>query len=450
MFKKKATLIFQSLKNYIWSDELKMQGRMNEKNFIRDRVLNFPILILFLINLIKKTLQVSLNEFCNAVDLLNVTKQAFSKARKKLSFKAFILMNKKLLEEFYSDNIFKTWNGFRLLAVDGGDMQLPQNEELKEKFGTANNQTGTTLAMAKISHAYDVLNCITLDAQIDCLHTSERDLAMAHIEAIKQLKQDPTRDLYLFDRGYPSLGLLFYLVAEKKDFVMRCTLSSLFKRVKTALDRGEKDAVIRLYANEANDDQIKELKKRIPTLDRKNAYIDVRMVIVTLKTGEKEVLLTSLLDQYKYPQSIFGELYAKRWRVEENYKWFKGTLQLENFAGQTELAVLQEFYATVLTANMASLLIQEAQQELDEEQEARSSTKVKLKYNYRINRNVAMPVLRIQLLTGLLDPEIDMDELCESLKFELKKSLSPIRPNRSFKRPRKGALKYGSTTRKSI
>lgn len=443
-------MIFQILKEYIWSDELKNLGRMDAKNFIRDRVLGFPILVLFLINLVKKSLQVSLNDFCNAIDIINVTKQAFSKARKKLSFNAFIYINKKLLEEFYSNNVIKTWEGFRLIAVDGSDIQLPQNKELKATYGTAHNQTGPTLIMAKISYAYDVLNCMVIDAQINRLHASERDLAVAHIEAVKKLKQDPTKDLYLYDRGYPSLGLLFYHDVEKKDYVMRCTISSLFKKAKIAFDQGKEDVIIRLYASEANDDQIKELKKRTPYLDRKKAYVDVRMVVVTLSTGQKEVLLTSLLDQNKYSKTIFGGLYHKRWGAEENYKWHKGTLQLENFSGQTEQAVLQEFYAGVLTGNMASIVIQEAQEELEEDQKAKSLLGEELKYNYKINRNVALPTIKKQLLEGLFTRGTDMDILCESLKAALKKNLCPIRPNRVFKRPKKGALKYGSTTRKSI
>jgi hypothetical protein len=403
-----------------------------------------------MMNLVKKTTQVSLDEFCSDIDISSVTKQAFSKSRKKLSPNTFVLLNDNLLEEFYTDNTIKTWEGFRLIAVDGSDMQLPQNEELKQKYSTANNQTGQTLVMAKISYAYDVLNHITIDATIHRLHTGERDLAVEHIEAIKQLRQDPTKDLYLYDRGYPSIGLLFYHDLEKKDFVMRCTTSSLFKNVKTAFDEGKTDAIVRIYAREANTDQIKELNKRTPSLDRKEAYVDVRMLVVTLSTGEKEVLLTSLIDENIYPTTIFKDLYHKRWGVEENYKWHKGTLQLENFSGQTELSILQEFYASVLTANMSSILIEEAQEELEEEHRARPPMMKKLKHDYRINRKIAVATLKTPLLKGLLSSDTNLEELCELLKSKLKKSICPIRPGRAFKRPKKNGLKNDRTTRRSI
>jgi len=443
--KKKSALIFQVLKEYIWSDELKNQGRMSVKNFIRERVLTFPVLVSFLINLAKKSLQVSLNDFCKTSDLLFVTKQAFSKARKKLSPNTFILLNRKLVEEYYSDNLYSTWKGFRLIAVDGSDIQLPNKEDIKMKFGCAMNQQGPTLAMAKISYAYDVLNHITLDAQMGYCKASERDLAIKHVEAIQQLKHDKTNDLYIFDRGYPSLGFLFYLSNAKKDFLIRCTLSSCFAKVKLVLDQGKEDVIIRLYANEANDDQIKEIKKRTPSLDRKNAYVDIRVIVVLLSTGEKEILITSLLDRKLYSKEEFKGLYCRRWGVEENYKWHKVALELENFSGNTEFAIEQELFSLVLTANMASLLIEEAQEEIEEEHKQKS-----LKHTYKINKRTAISTLRNQLLKGILEPEIDMDELCCSLKAELKKSLCPVRPDRKFVRPKKGRQKYGRTTRKCI
>lgn len=443
--KKKSALIFQILREYIWSDELKNQGRMSIKNFIRERVLTFPVLVSFLINLAKKSLQVSLNEFCRVSDLLLVSKQAFSKARKKLSPNTFVLLNRKLVEEYFTDNSYSTWKSFRLIAVDGSDIQIPQNEDIKKKFGCIINQSGPTLAMAKISYAYDVLNHITLDAQIDCCKSSERNLAVKHIEAIRQLNHDKTNDLYIFDRGYPSLGFLFYLNETKIDFLIRCTLSTCFAKVKQALDRGQEDVIIRLYASEAGDEQIKEIKKRTPLLNRKDSYIDIRAVIVHLSTGEKELLITSLIDRKMYPKGEFKGLYSHRWGIEENYKWHKVALELENFSGNTELAIEQEYFALVLTANMASLLIEEAQDELREEHQDKS-----LKHTYKINKRVAISILRNQLLNGLLEKGTDMDALCQSLKLGIKRSLCPVRPDRHYERPKKGRQKYGCTTRRCI
>jgi hypothetical protein len=42
----------------------------------------------------------------------------------------------------------------------------------------------------------------------------------------------------------------------------------------------------------------------------------VRLVTVTLNTGEYEVLVTSLADELTYPNELFKELYYLRWGIE--------------------------------------------------------------------------------------------------------------------------------------
>jgi Transposase DDE domain len=414
------------------------------KSFVRDRILTFPIMLLFFVNLAKKTLQVSLNSFSNLCDLPSVTKQAFSKARKNLSAKAFVLLNRKLLEEYYTDNQYSTWKGFRVLAVDGSDIQLPQKESLKSKFGRAINGRGPTLAMAKLSCAYDVLNQKTLDVQLDRCKSSERDLAVKHIEAIQQLQHD-TKDLYIFDRGYPSLGILFYLLSQNKDFLMRCSFVSCFSEVREVVESGKKDALVRLHAKDATNQQITELKKRDPSLDRKTAYIDIRVVVVKLENGEKELLITSLINKEIYSKNELKELYGLRWRKEENYKWYKVGFELENFSGNSELAVEQDIFALIFTANIASLIMEEAQEDLEKECEGKD-----LKYKYKINKRIAIASLKDELVAGLLDPCFDMEGLCKQLKEEFKKNLCPVRPGRKFHRPKKGRLKYGGTLRRCL
>jgi hypothetical protein len=94
---------------------------------------------------------------------------------------------------------------------------------------------------------------------------------------------------------------------------------------------------------------------------------------------------------------------------------------------------------------MASLLIGEEQEELDAEHKTRS-----LKYNYKINKRIAIATMKDRLMKGLLDRKSDMEVLCNDLKAEIKKNLCPVRPDRKFKRAKKNRLKYGRTTRRCI
>ncbi len=82
----------------------------------------------------------------------NVSAGAISKARSKLSPKAFILLNDTLVKEFYTDNLVNTFYGFNILAIDGSTLQLPFSSDIIKKYGYASNQTNKEIPTARISY----------------------------------------------------------------------------------------------------------------------------------------------------------------------------------------------------------------------------------------------------------------------------------------------------------
>lgn len=95
------------------------------------RSLDFPSLILYLLNLRKHSNQVELDQFFTTIDppgkrLKTIPKSAFFKAPKQLSHHAFIALNDVLIDTVYAQSsASKTWNGFRLCAIDGTSIRLP-------------------------------------------------------------------------------------------------------------------------------------------------------------------------------------------------------------------------------------------------------------------------------------------------------------------------------------
>ncbi len=49
--------------------------------------------------------------------------------------------------------------------------------------------------------------------------------------------------------------------------------------------------------------------------------------------GEARVLMTNLFDTRRFPVSAFGDLYHRRWRIEEAFKRLKHRLNLEHVTG---------------------------------------------------------------------------------------------------------------------
>ena len=138
--------------------------RQTAKDFTRQRCLPFVVVILFLLNLVKRALQDELDEFFNldrgaAVAARAVTKSAFSQARQKLKAEAFVELNQVQLDYFYSHFPQQTWCGFRLLAVDGSTAQLPRTPDIAAYFGL-----GDSVLLARVSQMFDVINQITVAA----------------------------------------------------------------------------------------------------------------------------------------------------------------------------------------------------------------------------------------------------------------------------------------------
>ncbi len=164
---------FKKINNKINSIEFMKRNRYNDKDFTRKRKLPFTSLIFFMINLVKQTLQKELTDFISLISSCkeNITKSAFSQSRKKLKAEAFIELNETLVESFYEDDDYKKWRGFRLLAMDGTSLILPQSNEIIKDFGFAKNNLNpeSIIPMATISSFYDLLNGIIIDSQIESI-----------------------------------------------------------------------------------------------------------------------------------------------------------------------------------------------------------------------------------------------------------------------------------------
>lgn len=100
----------QDLRKQFQSFNYKVESKLKPQFFTRNRKLRFESLVLMILNMLRRTLQIEIDEFMNNIvnkdTDQNYTKQAFSGARQKLSPKAFTMLNDTLLEKYYSDDDF--------------------------------------------------------------------------------------------------------------------------------------------------------------------------------------------------------------------------------------------------------------------------------------------------------------------------------------------------------
>ena len=129
----------------------------------------------------------------------------------------FERLNEVATTTFYNEAKYYTWQGMRVLAIDGSRLVLPSHPSVIEEFGQQQfgPKADSPRSLAMASMLYDVLNQVSLDSQLATYASSERNLLMQHLD-----KMMPG-DLLLLDRGYPCFWLLFLLKAKGIEFCVR-------------------------------------------------------------------------------------------------------------------------------------------------------------------------------------------------------------------------------------
>jgi hypothetical protein len=311
-----------------------------------------------------------------------------------------------LVKEFYSDNdlSIKLWNGFRLLAVDGTRINLPETEELANIYGKTKNQSNTGVVQARSSVLYDVLNNLVIDSKLSPLKIGEISLAKEHLSQAKK------GDLIIYDRGYPSFELVHMHYQLKIDFLFRVKVS-FNNVVKKFIQSGKSSQIVEIQPG-----QNKSFSNKNYT---KQSSLKVRLILVKLDDGSNEVLMTSLLNSKQYRTKIFKDLYYKRWGIETFYDELKNKLKVEYFSGYSDNTIQQDFYVAIFVSNIQTLIVNDLEEEIQEKTKDR-------KLRYKVNSNLTYGFIKNRIVT-LLQENGDMEE---ELKILFKKHLVPIRPNR--------------------
>ena len=337
-----------------------------------------------------KSLQNVVNEVMAGLTADPVTASAFSQARYKVKHTAFIELNQKaVVESRYRDADFRTFWGFRVLAVDGSKVRLPDTAEVRASLGTITDSIGKNPQIqgehpyALASVLYDVLNRIALDAALGRADADEVDLAIGHLA-----HTGPT-DLLMMDRNYPSYRWLAELTQRQRHFVIRGSAASFAAARRMLHGEGPESQRVTLTPCATPAPLIRQFG--LP------GTVTVRFVRVRLNTGAWEVRVTSLHDEAAYPTAGFLDLYQRRWGVETFYGVLKTRLDLENFSGLEAEAIRQDFHATVYLTGLESILTEAAQTRLDAKETRHPQT---------VNRAVSFNAIKhhaLDLLSSNLD-----------------------------------------------
>ena len=385
--------------------------------FLRHRKLPFHDLALFLIGNLKSSYNRELDRFFHQIQggpisCSNITKPAISAARKNLSPDVFLDLNDQAVSVFEQETPLHIWNGFRLLAIDGTTLRLPDVEPIKKHFGFRSGGKGIPCPLARMSELYDPLNKLTISSVVSPIKIGERE------QASSLLLHLMPNDLVLLDRGYPAFSLFKIIHEMNGQFCARMT--SHWKIVKNFLESGMPAMVVELAPSPS-------AVKECTDMELDETPIRIRLIRIELLSGETEILATSLIDPEKYPYDLFSELYHQRWFVEEDYKVLKVSMEIENFSGKTVHSIYQDCYAQVLAKNIALILSFEARNQIKQDGKRR-------KYVHQINFAYALSKTKEVMARLFYSTGPDIKQLLETLRRIYLKITEPIRPGRRWPR----------------
>lgn len=316
--------------------------RDEEKDFRRTRKVSFSDIIMYIIGNTRSPIELEAEQFSRRIECGEISGAALCKARQKIKYTAF--------EELFEETAAvsprkKCFHGYHLYSVDGMKGELPDTPELSEKYHASSK------CDAPVFHAvstYDVLNELFIRSEFHFGTADERELACEMIESVMQDNNYRNESqIWIFDRGFPSLYLIQKLLKHDRKFVMRVS-SSFMKEVNEFRKSKYIDRLIhisyteqRISSNHVKSDGICEF--------------DLRCVRIKLSSGEEEILVTNL-ERSEFPKRDINKIYQLRWGIETSFNYLKNAVFVEEFTSRKENGIVQDYFVSLLMYNFSTCI----------------------------------------------------------------------------------------------
>ena len=408
-----------------------MFSKQPEKDFTRNRKLPFPKLVSFLLAMEGGTLTTELlKRFGCSLDTASAS--AFVQQRSKLAPETFPSLFDLFVRKTQPIKLYK---GFRLLATDGSDIQIPNNpEHTASHYHGANGQASYNIL--HLDAIYDLLQCTYQDASL----AGDRDANERSVLCQMVDRSSIPNALMIADRGYESYNVMAHIQQKGWKFLIRIQDTANSRGIAAGLNLPDSDQFDMFVDMTLTTKQTNEVKK---LLQNKNLYkhlhkdfdylpktnrkhdpavffkLPFRIVRFNISEYTYETVVTNL-DTVAFPPSELKKLYAMRWGIETSFRELKYTIGLLHFHAKKVEHIYQEVFARLIMYNFTELITSPV-----------ISHKADCKYAYKANFTVAVHVCRQFFLGNVSPPDVEA---------AIRRYVSPIRPGRS--RPRNLTVKH--------
>ena len=415
--------VFVSLKNKIARlDKLKTVNHLLSNihsDFTRDRKLAFDDVIMIILSMAGCPIREELLDYFD-YDINTATSSAFVQARAKVLPEAFEL----LLHLF--NNAYpctETYKGYRLIAVDGSDLNIPYDPQDRT---TLHKNQHKACSLYHINAAYDILNNRYVDLIVQGNTNNYEQKAMwTMAERFPEKKT-----IFIADRNYPTWNNMEHIIRSGKYFLIRTkdihSSTSLLRKFGLPDSEFDMDIHTTLTTNLTMSLKYPDKFRFLSTsstfdfFDAENPFYDVSYRVVRFKldgTDDYECIITNL-SRNEFSVEDIKYLYGLRWQEEISFRHLKYSADLSAVHARKRSSILQEIWARAILYNFSFIIIQE----LAKRKAGRK--RKKRKYEYVINKTRAIHLIRDLLLKRKGGHPPDLEGLISN-------EILPLRPGRS-------------------
>lgn len=343
------------------AEEPKLFVKNPNTDFTRNRKLSFETVVNLMLSMGGNSLTSELMEYFDYnADM--ASSSAFIQQRGKLLPFAF----EYLLKEFtHSFKDLKTYEGYRLLAVDGSDLNIHHNPNDPDTYfqSTPNTKGFNQL---HLNAMYDLCNKLYVDVCIQHGRKENEFRALTDMTDRSNISGDV---IVVADRGYESYNVFAHI--EKKGWKYAIRVKDIMSNgILSGLklpDEDEFDVNINMILTRKQTNEIKnnpEIYKFIPkksTFDyldlHTNKFYPITFRVVRFKITDNtyETIITNL-DSDKFSSEKIKELYHLRWGIETSFRELKYAIGLISFHSKKVEHITQEIFARLVMYNFCELI----------------------------------------------------------------------------------------------
>jgi hypothetical protein len=250
------------------------------------------------------------------------------------------------------------WRGLALYGVDGTTLRVADTEENRRHFGGPDSgrhaggrdERMSGYPLVRLVVVMALRSHVLAAATFGPYGVSETAYASSLWQTV------PDHSLVLVDRNYLQAAVLVPLMTTgtERHWITRAKANTKYTSIRR-LGKGDELVEFKTSRHALGKD------KSLPT------HFDARVIRYQRKGYPPQLLITSLLDEKRYPADEIRTLFHERWEIELGFGEIKTDMleRLETIRSKSTVAVAQEMWGILVAYNLIRLEMERIAAELD-------------------------------------------------------------------------------------